>query len=118
MNRKNIFRQVCQHAMGMTQKAMLNDSCSYRSPSGPCLIGSLINDEHYNTEFENEGANHELVIEALKKSSNLSTSNGFSDFSGAGGVIDVKKAAEYAYNNFYSGTKAPVVKKAKKAVRK
>jgi len=28
----------------------------------------LINDEHYNTEFENEGANHELVIEALKKS--------------------------------------------------
>lgn len=58
------------------------------------------------------------VIEALKKSSNLSTSNGFSDFSGAGGVIDVKKAAEYAYNNFYSGTKAPVVKKAKKAVIK
>ncbi|AZA79614.1 peptidase S8 [Chryseobacterium sp. G0186] len=58
------------------------------------------------------------IIEALKKSSNLSTSNGFSDFSGAGGVIDVKKAAEYAYNNFYNGTKAPVVKKKAKAVKK
>lgn len=68
MNRKNVFQQICQHAMTMNQKAVLNDSCSYRSPSGPCLIGSLINDEHYNTEFENEGANHELVIEALKKS--------------------------------------------------
>lgn len=58
------------------------------------------------------------IIEALKKSSNLSTSNGFSDFSAAGGVIDVKKAAEYAYNNFYDGTKAPVVKKKAKAVKK
>ena len=58
------------------------------------------------------------IIEALKKSSNPSTANGFADFSAAGGVIDVKKAAEYAYNNFYSGSKAPVVKKATKAVKK
>ncbi|MGL6127503.1 S8 family serine peptidase [Chryseobacterium artocarpi] len=55
------------------------------------------------------------IIESLKKSSNLSTANGFSDFSAAGGVIDVKKAAEYAYNNFYNGTKAPAAKKAIKA---
>lgn len=62
------------------------------------------------------------IIESLKKSSNLSTANGFSDFSAAGGVIDVKKAAEYAYNNFYGGSKTsgvkPVVKKATKAVKK
>lgn len=62
------------------------------------------------------------IIEALKKSSNLSSANGFSDFSAAGGVIDVKKAAEYAYNNFYNGSKTsvakPVVKKATKAVKK
>ncbi|RXM49706.1 MULTISPECIES: S8 family serine peptidase [unclassified Chryseobacterium] len=62
------------------------------------------------------------IIESLKKSSNLSTANGFSDFSAAGGVIDVKKAAEYAYNNFYGGSKTsgvkPVVKKAAKAVKK
>ncbi|OCA75881.1 peptidase S8 [Chryseobacterium artocarpi] len=55
------------------------------------------------------------IIESLKKSSNLSTANGFSDFSAAGGVIDVKKAAEYAYNNFYNGTKAPAAKKTIKA---
>lgn len=62
------------------------------------------------------------IIESLKKSSNLSTANGFTDFSVAGGVIDVKKAAEYAYNNFYNGSKTsvakPVVKKATKAVKK
>ncbi|BAP30386.1 peptidase s8 and s53 subtilisin kexin sedolisin [Chryseobacterium sp. StRB126] len=58
------------------------------------------------------------IIESLKKSSNLSAANGFADFSAAGGVIDVKKAAEYAYNNFYNGSKAPVVKKATKAVKK
>ncbi|UCA59562.1 S8 family serine peptidase [Chryseobacterium rhizoplanae] len=58
------------------------------------------------------------IIESLKKSSNPSTANGFADFSAAGGVIDVKKAAEYAYNNFYKGSKAPVVKKATKAVKK
>lgn len=55
------------------------------------------------------------IIEALKKSSNQSTVDGFSDFSAAGGVIDVKKAAEYAYNNFYNGAKTPAVKKAIKA---
>ncbi|MBP2615718.1 S8 family serine peptidase [Chryseobacterium jejuense] len=58
------------------------------------------------------------IIESLKKSSNLSATNGFADFSVAGGVIDVKKAAEYAYNNFYNGSKASVVKKAIKAVKK
>ncbi|AZB08395.1 peptidase S8 [Chryseobacterium sp. G0162] len=61
------------------------------------------------------------IIESLKKSSNPSSANGFTDFSAAGGVIDVKKAAEYAYNNFYNGSKAPgvkVIKKASKAVRK
>lgn len=59
------------------------------------------------------------IIEALKKSSNPSTANGFSDFSAAGGVIDVKKAAEYAYDNFYTGSKASVEKKTgKKIVKK
>jgi hypothetical protein len=38
----------------------------------------------------------------LCKISNPSTANGFADFSQAGGVIDLKKAAEYAYNNFYN----------------
>lgn len=57
------------------------------------------------------------IIEALVKSSNPSTTNGFSDFSQAGGVIDVKKAAEYAYTNFYYG-KSSQIKKATKALKK
>ncbi len=57
------------------------------------------------------------VIESLVKSSNPSTANGFADFSQAGGVIDVKKAAEYAYTNFYKGKSTPA-KKVQKSVKK
>ncbi|WBV56241.1 S8 family serine peptidase [Chryseobacterium daecheongense] len=57
------------------------------------------------------------IIEALVKSSNPSTENGFADLSQAGGVIDLKKAAEYAYTNFYNG-KISSVKKATKSVKK
>ena len=61
------------------------------------------------------------VIESLVKSSNPSSvvdANGtpFSQFSQAGGVIDVEKAAEYAYTHFYkkvpaSGKKSSSLKK-------
>ncbi|PKF74877.1 S8 family serine peptidase [Chryseobacterium sp. PMSZPI] len=54
------------------------------------------------------------VIEALVKSSNPSTENGFSGYSQAGGVIDVAKAAEYAYNNFYNGKSSTVTKPSKR----
>jgi subtilisin family serine protease len=60
------------------------------------------------------------VIEALIKSSNPSTENKFNEFSQAGGVIDLKKAAEYAYTNFYSSDKSSLgktVKKLKKTVK-
>ncbi|WP_288434988.1 S8 family serine peptidase [uncultured Chryseobacterium sp.] len=61
------------------------------------------------------------IIEALVKSSNPSTANGFTDQSQAGGVIDLKKAAEYAYTNFYKGKPAgnpKPSKSVKKAVKK
>ncbi|ALR29501.1 peptidase S8 [Chryseobacterium sp. IHB B 17019] len=57
------------------------------------------------------------IIESLVKTSNLSTTNQFGDYSQAGGVIDLKKAAEYAYTNFYNG-KSGAVKKAEKSVKK
>ena len=64
----------------------------------------------------------EQVIESLVKSSNKAA-NGFDEYSEAGGVIDVAKAAEYAYNNYYQGNAAkttPVKKKPalKKTVHK
>ena len=57
------------------------------------------------------------IIESLVKSSNASTANQFGDFSEAGGVIDLKKAAEYAYTNFYNG-KAGSSKKTEKSIKK
>ncbi|WP_263602529.1 S8 family serine peptidase [Chryseobacterium sp. PET-29] len=57
------------------------------------------------------------VIESLVKSSNPSTSNEFGTYSEAGGVIDLKKAAEYAYTNFYNG-KSGSSKKATKSIKK
>lgn len=51
------------------------------------------------------------IIESLVKTSNSNTSNQFSDFSQAGGVIDLKKASEYAYNNFFSGKSFKSIKK-------
>lgn len=57
------------------------------------------------------------IIESLVKSSNPSTTNEFATYSEAGGVIDLKKAAEYAYTNFYNG-KSGVSKKATKSVKK
>lgn len=60
------------------------------------------------------------IIEALVKSSNPNTDNEFGNFSQAGGVIDVKKAAEYAYTNFYNGKSSNVkknVKSSKKSVK-
>lgn len=54
------------------------------------------------------------IIESLVKTSNLSTENEFGEKSQAGGVIDVRKAAEYAFTNFYDG-KASKTKAAKRA---
>lgn len=54
------------------------------------------------------------IIEALVKSSNSNTENGFADYSQAGGVIDLKKAAEYAYTNFYNGKTSNSTGKASK----
>lgn len=80
----------------------------------------------------------EQIIESLVKTSNKSsvnamissnTNNRFDLISEAGGVIDVRKAAEYAYTNFYKATsasapvkvkaiKTPLKKSSKKTVKR
>ncbi|WP_407401786.1 S8 family serine peptidase [Chryseobacterium sp.] len=57
------------------------------------------------------------IIESFVKTSNTNDNNSFNTQSQAGGVIDVAKAAEYAYNNFYKESKI-TVKKAVKAKKK
>lgn len=68
----------------------------------------------------------EQIIEALVKTSNKSTVDAtlpgdlkatFDTISRAGGVIDVRKAAEYAYTHFYTSSKT-VTSKTKKQGRK
>lgn len=58
----------------------------------------------------------EQIIESLVKTSNKVQTGDFNTFSVAGGVIDVAKAAEYAYENFYKG-KSPA-KNVKTGVKK
>ncbi len=43
----------------------------------------------------------EQIIESLVKTTNANATNGFDNLSRSAGVIDVAKAAEYAYKNFY-----------------
>lgn len=66
----------------------------------------------------------EQIIESLVKTTNVNTTNGFDKLSRSNGVIDVAKAAEYAYKNFYkaegpsNSIKKPVKKKTHKAIDK
>lgn len=58
------------------------------------------------------------LIEALEKTVNKSNRDGFVNYSVSGGVIDVKKAAEYAYENFINVKKSDKDSKSlKKAVK-
>ncbi|GGG54917.1 S8 family serine peptidase [Epilithonimonas arachidiradicis] len=56
------------------------------------------------------------IIESLVNTTNKTTTNGFDKLSRSNGVIDVAKAAEYAYKNFYKAD-APT-KSVKKPVKK
>lgn len=59
------------------------------------------------------------LIESFEKTANKSSKDNFATFSVAGGVIDVKKAAEYAYENFFKGNKkTPTVNKTKIKAKK
>ena len=65
----------------------------------------------------------EQIIESLVKSSNTTATNGFDKLSRSNGVLDVAKASEYAYKNFYKAdapsksTKKPMKKqKTNKAI--
>ena len=59
----------------------------------------------------------EQIIESLVKTSNANAVNGFDKLSRSTGVIDVAKASEYAYTNFYKSN-APANKNAKTPKKK
>ena len=58
------------------------------------------------------------VIQSLKNSVNKSTANDFGKYSEASGVIDVYKAAQYAYSHFYQRKNTKPAPKSKKVVKK
>lgn len=71
MDRQDVFNRVYKHALSMQAPAIDpedDNNCKYRSPTGPCLIGSLITDEAYNLDIEHMGADAALVCLALEKS--------------------------------------------------
>lgn len=68
MDKQKIFDLVVEHAKTMTRVAFVDGACAYRSPTGPCLIGALIKDEHYLDVIEGKTAEHNYVIKALNQS--------------------------------------------------
>lgn len=71
MDRQEVFNRIVKHARGMVQKATSesnHNTCLYRSQSGPCLIGSLIEDKWYTNDIEYLSADEEVVLLALENS--------------------------------------------------
>lgn len=66
---QEVFDRVYAYAKTMKVPAVNEEgSCRYRSPNGPCLIGSLIKDKFYSEDFEGQHATTDEVLEALRKS--------------------------------------------------
>lgn len=69
LTNQEVFDRVYTYAK--TMKVPATDgigNCLYRSPNGPCLIGSLIKDEFYTKYLEDQHATTKIVIEALRLS--------------------------------------------------
>lgn len=66
---QEVFDRVYAYAKTMKVPAINEEgSCRYRSPNGPCLIGSLIKDEFYNEYLEAQHATTKTVLWALIQS--------------------------------------------------
>lgn len=69
MNKRNVFHQICKHAMSMENQAITEDGTAcYRSPLGPCLIGALIDDKNYSKELELHTVENVVVLDAIERS--------------------------------------------------
>lgn len=66
---QEVFDRVYSYAKTMKAPATNEEGhCLYRSPNGPCLIGSLIKDEFYDKHLEAQHATTESVLNALIQS--------------------------------------------------
>lgn len=69
LSNQEVFDRVYTYAKTMKNPAINEEgNCLYRSPNGPCLIGSLIKDEFYHECLEDQHTGTENVIEALRQS--------------------------------------------------
>lgn len=59
-NRQEIFNIICERALQLNSKIT-----DYRTENGPCLVGVLINDEHYEAHMENISVRSSVVFNAL-----------------------------------------------------
>lgn len=69
LSNQEVFDRVYTYAKTM-KKPAINEhgTCLYRSPNGPCLIGSLIKDEFYSENLEHQHARTNAVMIALMNS--------------------------------------------------
>lgn len=66
---QEVFDRVYTYAKTVTKAAVNEEgTCLYRSPVGPCLIGSLIKDEFYHECLEGQHATTANVLKALSQS--------------------------------------------------
>jgi hypothetical protein len=69
LSNQEVFDRVYDYAKTMKQPARNEQgTCLYRSPNGPCLIGSLIKDEFYSENLEHQHTRTTGVLMALKSS--------------------------------------------------
>lgn len=69
LTKKEIFEKVEKHLLKQNGKSLQNNSCAYRGDNGrKSSAGCLINDEFYQSHFEEQSRTNPEIIEALIKS--------------------------------------------------
>lgn len=73
ITKQQIFDKVAAHLLQQNAQSVSGAQCMYRSPNGlMCAVGCLIDNEHYNPEFESLACTAMPVIDALRKSNIIS----------------------------------------------
>jgi hypothetical protein len=66
---REVFDFVKNHLLTQNERSMINGVCQYRGNSGlKCAVGCLIDNVHYDKDFENQAAYNQSVKSAVQAS--------------------------------------------------
>lgn len=68
MTTQDIFNKSVLGVVKQGKQSGEGQTCSYRTGDLKCVVGHLIDDEHYNTDLEGYGFNNDQVLSAVEKS--------------------------------------------------